>query len=113
MHSTFTRDQLLGLGMLSAVERTVDLIHGARGEQVDLSRIPLDDPETFRQIRSGETTGVFQIESRAQMQMLVRSRPQTLADIFIQVAIVRPGPITGGAVNPYLERRKASHRCQN
>lgn len=102
----FAKIDLLGLGMLSAVERTVDLIDGARGERVDLSRIPLDDPETFRQIRAAETTGVFQIESRAQMQMLVRSRPETLNDIFIQVAIVRPGPITGGAVHPYLERRK-------
>jgi error-prone DNA polymerase len=102
----FAKIDLLGLGMLSSVERTVDLIHGARGEQVDLSRIPLDDPKTFHQIRHGETTGVFQIESRAQMQMLVRSRPETLNDIFIQVAIVRPGPITGGAVHPYLDRRK-------
>jgi error-prone DNA polymerase len=102
----FAKIDLLGLGMLSAVERTVDLIHGASGERVDLSRIPLDDPETFRQIRAGETTGVFQIESRAQMQMLVRSRPEDLNDIFIQVAIVRPGPITGGAVHPYLERRR-------
>ena len=57
-------------------------------------------------IRAGDTTGVFQIESRAQMQMLVRSRPENLNDIFIQVAIVRPGPITGGAVHPYLDRRK-------
>lgn len=102
----FAKIDLLGLGMLSAVERTVETIHEARGERVDLSRIPLDDPETFRAIRSAETTGVFQIESRAQMQMLVRSQPQTLGDIFIQVAIVRPGPITGGAVNPYLERRR-------
>ena len=102
----FAKIDLLGLGMLSAVERTVELIHGARGEQVDLSRIPLDDAPTFEMIRSGDTTGVFQIESRAQMQMLVRSRPETLNDIFIQVAIVRPGPITGGAVHPYLERRK-------
>ncbi len=102
----FAKIDLLGLGMLSAVERTVDYIGEARGEHVDLSRIPLDDPETFEQIRSGETTGVFQIESRAQMQMLVRSRPENLNDIFIQVAIVRPGPITGGAVHPYLDRRK-------
>jgi error-prone DNA polymerase len=102
----FAKIDLLGLGMLSSVERTVDLIHGARGEMIDLSRIPLDDSETFRQIRAAETTGVFQIESRAQMQMLVRSQPQTLNEVFIQVAIVRPGPITGGAVNPYLERRK-------
>jgi error-prone DNA polymerase len=102
----FAKIDLLGLGMLSAVERTVETIHQLRGERVDLSRIALDDPETFRQIRAGDTTGVFQIESRAQMQMLVRSRPETLNDIFIQVAIVRPGPITGGAVNPYLERRR-------
>jgi error-prone DNA polymerase len=102
----FVKIDLLGLGMLSAVERTVDLIHGARGEQVDLSRIPLDDEQVFREIRAGETTGVFQIESRAQMQMLVRSRPETLNDIFVQVAIVRPGPIVGGAVHPYLDRRK-------
>ncbi|HEV7918660.1 MAG TPA: DNA polymerase III subunit alpha [Solirubrobacterales bacterium] len=102
----FVKIDLLGLGMLSAVERTVDLIHGARGETVDLSRIPLDDPEVFRDIQTAETTGVFQIESRAQMQMLVRSRPETLNDIFVQVAIVRPGPIVGGAVHPYLERRK-------
>jgi error-prone DNA polymerase len=102
----FVKIDLLGLGMLSAVERTVDLIHGARGEQVDLSRIPLDDPEVFEQIRSAETTGVFQIESRAQMQMLVRSKPENLNDVFVQVAIVRPGPIVGGAVHPYLERRK-------
>jgi error-prone DNA polymerase len=102
----FVKIDLLGLGMLSAVERTVDLIYSARGEQVDLSRIPLDDEEVFRQIRAGETTGVFQIESRAQMQMLVRSRPENLNDIFVQVAIVRPGPIVGGAVHPYLDRRK-------
>jgi error-prone DNA polymerase len=102
----FAKIDLLGLGMLSAVERAVETIDRLRGERIDLSRIPLDDPETFRQIRAGETTGVFQIESRAQMQMLVRSRPETLNDLFIQVAIVRPGPITGGAVHPYLERRK-------
>ncbi|MFY9264413.1 MAG: DNA polymerase III subunit alpha, partial [Solirubrobacterales bacterium] len=102
----FVKIDLLGLGMLSAVERTVDLIAGARGERVDLSRIPLDDPETFEQIRNAETTGVFQIESRAQMQMLVRSKPIDLNDVFVQVAIVRPGPIVGGAVHPYLERRK-------
>ena len=102
----FVKIDLLGLGMLSAVERTVELIHEARGEVVDLSRIPLDDPATFETIRSAETTGVFQIESRAQMQMLVRSQPQNLEDIFVQVAIVRPGPIVGGAVHPYLDRRK-------
>ncbi len=102
----FVKIDLLGLGMLSAVERTVDLIADARGEQVDLSRIPLDDEAVFEDIRRADTTGVFQIESRAQMQMLVRSRPEDLNDLIVQVAIVRPGPIIGGAVHLYLERRK-------
>ncbi|HUN78449.1 MAG TPA: DNA polymerase III subunit alpha [Solirubrobacteraceae bacterium] len=97
---------LLGLGMLSAVERCVDLIAEARGQVVDLSRIPYDDPETFRSIRRADTVGVFQIESRAQMQSLKRTQPRDLDDLTIQVAIVRPGPIQGGAVNPYIERRQ-------
>src|SRR4029078_2146148 len=73
---------------------------------LDLSRIPLDDRETFESIQAAETTGVFQIESRAQMQMLPRTRPASLEDITVQVALVRPGPILGGAVHPYIERRK-------
>jgi error-prone DNA polymerase len=97
---------LLGLGMLSAVERCVDEVEAAEGKTVDLSRIPLDDPETFRSIQAAETTGVFQIESRAQMQMLPRTHPETLDDLTVQVALVRPGPIQGGAVHPYIERRK-------
>jgi error-prone DNA polymerase len=97
---------LLGLGMLSAVERCVEEIDRTRGERVDLSRIPLDDPETYESIRAAETTGVFQIESRAQMQMLPRTRPRNLDDLTVQVALVRPGPIQGGAVHPYIERRK-------
>ncbi len=97
---------LLGLGMLSAVERCVDLIARSRGERVDLSRIPYDDPDTFRAIRRADTVGVFQIESRAQMQSLKRTLPRDLDDLTIQVAIVRPGPIQGGAVNPYIERRR-------
>jgi len=102
----FLKIDLLGLGMLSAVERTVTEIARVRNERIDLSRIPLDDPEVYRQIRAAETTGVFQIESRAQMQMLPRSRPENIEDLTVQVAIVRPGPIQGGAVHPYLERRK-------
>ncbi len=102
----FLKIDLLGLGMLSAVERAVVEIERARGERVDLSRIPLDDPETFESIRAAETTGVFQIESRAQMQMLPRTLPQDLDDLTVQVALVRPGPIQGGAVHPYIERRK-------
>jgi error-prone DNA polymerase len=102
----FLKIDLLGLGMLSAVERTVTEIARVRSERIDLSRIPLDDPEVYRRIRAAETTGVFQIESRAQMQMLPRSRPENIEDLTVQVAIVRPGPIQGGAVHPYLERRK-------
>ncbi|HWF36402.1 MAG TPA: DNA polymerase III subunit alpha [Solirubrobacteraceae bacterium] len=102
----FLKIDLLGLGMLSAVERTVELIARTRDERVDLSRIPYDDPATYECIQNADTTGVFQIESRAQMQSLRRTRPESLEDITIQVAIVRPGPIQGGAVNPYIERRQ-------
>ncbi len=102
----FLKIDLLGLGMLSAVERTVDLVARSRGEHLDLSRIPYDDPATYECIQNADTTGVFQIESRAQMASLRRTRPETLKDITIQVAIVRPGPIQGGAVNPYIGRRQ-------
>ncbi len=102
----FLKIDLLGLGMLSAVERCVDEVGRTRDERLDLSRIPPDDPETFESIRAAETTGVFQIESRAQMQMLPRTLPQDLDDLTVQVALVRPGPIQGGAVHPYIERRK-------
>ena len=102
----FLKIDLLGLGMLSAVERAVAMIAKTRDEHVDLSRIPYDDPATYECIQNADTTGVFQIESRAQMQSLRRTRPETLKDITIQVAIVRPGPIQGGAVNPYIERRQ-------
>ena len=102
----FLKIDVLGLGMLSAVERTVELIARTRGERIDLSRIPYDDPATYECIQSADTTGVFQIESRAQMASLRRTRPENLRDITIQVAIVRPGPIQGGAVNPYIARRQ-------
>ena len=103
----FLKIDLLGLGMLSAVEDCVSRIARTRGEVIDLSRIPLDDREVYAQVQEAETMGVFQIESRAQMQMLKRTRPETLDDLTVQVALVRPGPIIGGAVHPYIERRKA------
>jgi error-prone DNA polymerase len=103
----FLKIDLLGLGMLSAVERCVDEIARERGERIDLSRIPYDDKEVYARIQEAETMGVFQIESRAQMQMLKRTRPENLDDITVQVALVRPGPIIGGAVHPYIEHRKA------
>jgi len=102
----FLKIDMLGLGMLSAVERCVETIAHTRRERIDLSRIPFDDPDTFAAIQRADTVGVFQIESRAQMQSLRRTRPETLDDITVQVAIVRPGPIQGGAVNPYIQRRQ-------
>jgi error-prone DNA polymerase len=102
----FMKIDLLGLGMLSAVEDCVDRIARARGEVVDLSRIPLDDRGVYVEIQAADTVGDFQIESRAQMQSLLRTRPENLDDLTVQVALVRPGPIQGGAVHPYIERRQ-------
>jgi error-prone DNA polymerase len=102
----FLKIDLLGLGMLSAVERCVDEVGRTRGERLDLSRIDYEDRETFDSIQRAETTGVFQIESRAQMQMLPRTLPASLDDLTAQVALVRPGPIQGGAIHPYIERRR-------
>ena len=103
----FLKIDLLGLGMLSAVERCVDEIARARAEWIDLSRIDYGDERVYSEIQEAETMGVCQIESRAQMQMLKRTRPENLDDLTVQVALVRPGPIQGGAVHPYIERRKA------
>jgi error-prone DNA polymerase len=102
----FLKIDLLGLGMLSAVEECVDLIAQHRGERIDLSRVPLDDQDVFAEIQRADTVGCFQIESRAQMQVILRTRPETLDDITVQVALVRPGPIQGKAVHPYVERRQ-------
>jgi error-prone DNA polymerase len=102
----FLKIDLLGLGMLSAVEECVEQIALLRGKPIDLSRIPLDDPGVYREIQDADTVGLFQIESRAQMQSLLRTRPENLDDLTIQVALVRPGPIQGKAVHPYIERRQ-------
>ncbi|HEX6951337.1 MAG TPA: error-prone DNA polymerase [Gaiellaceae bacterium] len=102
----FLKIDLLGLGMLSAVEECVDLIARNRGERIDLSRVRLDDADVFEEIQRADTVGCFQIESRAQMQVILRTRPETIDDITVQVALVRPGPIQGKAVHPYVERRQ-------
>src|SRR5579862_7650603 len=102
----FLKIDLLGLGMLSAVEECIDLIARTRNEKIDLSRIPLDDADVFAEIQQADTVGCFQIESRAQMQVILRTRPENLQDITVQVALVRPGPIQGKAVHPYVERRQ-------
>ena len=102
----FLKIDLLGLGMLSAVEDCVDQIARLRGESIDLSRIPLDDARVYDEIQRADTVGVFQIESRAQMQSLLRTGPEHLDDLTVQVALVRPGPIQGKAVHPYIEHRQ-------
>jgi error-prone DNA polymerase len=102
----FLKIDLLGLGMLSAVEECVDAIARTRGETIDLSRIPLDDPAVYEEIQRADTVGDFQIESRAQMQSLLRTRPENLDDLTVQVALVRPGPIQGKAVHPYIDHRQ-------
>jgi error-prone DNA polymerase len=102
----FLKIDLLGLGMLSAVEDCVDQIARTHGEVIDLSRIPFDDEAVYDDIQRADTVGAFQIESRAQMQSLLRTKPQNLDDITVQVALVRPGPIQGKAVHPYIDARQ-------
>ncbi len=96
---------VLALGMLSAVRRCFDLLEAWSGRRMGIADIPRDDPATYRMIQRGDTVGVFQIESRAQMAMLPRLKPERFYDLVIEVAIVRPGPIQGDMVHPYLERR--------
>ncbi|QQX85242.1 error-prone DNA polymerase [Cupriavidus necator] len=97
---------ILALGMLSAIRRTLELVSEQRGEIFELHDIPAEDPETYAMICKADTVGVFQIESRAQMSMLPRLQPRTFYDLVIEVAIVRPGPVQGGMVHPYLRRRQ-------
>jgi error-prone DNA polymerase len=96
---------LLGLGMLAALEDSLEQIRRHEGCVVDLAHLPPDDPETYAMIRSADTIGTFQIESRAQMATLPRMRPERFYDLVVEVAIIRPGPITGKMVHPYLARR--------
>lgn len=97
---------VLALGMLSALQRCLQMTSRLRGRSLSLQDIPPNDEPTFEMIRRADTIGVFQIESRAQMSMLPRLRPREFYDLVIQVAIVRPGPIQGGMVHPYLRRRQ-------
>ena len=96
---------LLGLGMLAAIRRAFALVEGFRGTRWTLASVPAEDPAVYEMIGHGETMGVFQIESRAQMAMLPRMKPASYYDLVIEVAIIRPGPIQGDMVHPYLRRR--------
>jgi len=96
---------VLGLGMLTAIRRSFDLIQGFDGREYTLASVPAEDPVVYDMICAGDTMGVFQIESRAQMAMLPRLKPRCYYDLVIEVAIIRPGPIQGDMVHPYLRRR--------
>ena len=97
---------LLGLGMLAAIDETVQLIEHDCGTCVVLDSIPEQVPEVFEMLQAADTVGVFQVESRAQMQTLPKSKPSSLDDLVVEVAIIRPGPIQGNAVHPYLRRKQ-------
>src|SRR5271155_980946 len=96
---------LLGLGMMAVLEETIEIIRAHDGENVDLARLPANDPAVYGALQKADTVGMFQIESRAQMSCLPRLRPKCFYDVVVQVAIIRPGPIVGKMVHPYLKRR--------
>jgi error-prone DNA polymerase len=103
---SFMKVDVLALGMLTCMRKGLDLIAEHKGIELDLVTIPAEDPRTYAMIRKADTLGTFQIESRAQMSMLPRLKPRTYYDLVVQVAIVRPGPIQGDMVHPYLRRRE-------
>src|SRR5204862_3483293 len=96
---------LLGLGMMAVLEEAVPLIRRHEGVTIDYAKLPPDDPKVYGMLRAADTVGVFQVESRAQMATLPRMKPTHFYDLVVEVAIIRPGPIVGKMVNPYLERR--------
>jgi len=96
---------LLGLGMLAVLEESATLLRSHHGIEIDYAHLPPDDPAVYRMLRAADTVGVFQVESRAQMATLPRMRPERFYDLVVEVAIIRPGPIVGKMVNPYLARR--------
>ena len=97
---------LLGLGMLDALHRCVDLVRQAHGEELDLARIPQEESAVYDMLCRADSVGVFQVESRAQMATLPRIKPRCFSDLVVEVAIIRPGPIQGGSVHPYIRRRQ-------
>lgn len=108
----FMKVDVLGLGMLSCMRRAFNLLASHRALKLDLATIPEGDPATYTMIQEADTLGTFQIESRAQMSMLPRLKPSTFYDLVIQIAIVRPGPIQGNMVHPYLHRRENMERIE-
>ncbi|MEZ5404160.1 MAG: error-prone DNA polymerase [Bryobacteraceae bacterium] len=103
---------LLGLGMMAVLEECIDRVQGAYGETVDLAHLPPDDPRVYAALQSADTIGMFQVESRAQMSSLPRVRPRNFYDIVVQVALIRPGPIVGKMVHPYVRRRQGKEPAE-
>ena len=101
---------VLALGMLTCIRKCLDLLDAHHNRTLSLATVPREDPETYAMLRAGDSLGVFQVESRAQMNMLPRLRPREFYDLVIQVAIVRPGPIQGDMVHPYLKRRRGAEQ---
>jgi len=101
---------VLALGMLTCIRKCLDLLEDHHDRMLTLASVPREDPETYQMLRKGDSLGVFQVESRAQMNMLPRLRPREFYDLVIQVAIVRPGPIQGDMVHPYLKRRRGAEK---
>jgi error-prone DNA polymerase len=103
---------LLGLGMMAVLEESIQLIRTAYREEVDLAHLPQDDPLVYQALQNADTIGMFQVESRAQMSCLPRLRPEHFYDIVVQVAIIRPGPIVGQMLNPFLRRRQGREKAE-
>ncbi len=103
---------LLGLGMMAVLEETLERIRESYHEEVDLAQLPPDDPETYSALQRADTIGMFQVESRAQQAVLPRMRPERFYDIVVQVGIIRPGPIVGKMVHPYLKRRQGREAAE-
>ena len=104
---------LLGLGMLSALHYTIDLVAEHHGSTVDLGKLDLADPKVYDMLCEADAVGVFQVESRAQLATLPRLRPREFYDLVVEVALIRPGPIQGGSVHPYIRRRRGEEQWQH
>lgn len=103
---------LLGLGMMAVLRDTIELISVHHGEDLSLYKVPHDDPEVFEALQKGDTVGMFQVESRAQIAFLPKSKPKNFYDIVVQVAIIRPGPIVGKLLDSYIKRRQGSEKVE-
>jgi error-prone DNA polymerase len=104
---------LLGLGMLSALHYVIDLVREHHGVEVDMGRIDLEDANVYEMLQRADSVGVFQVESRAQMATLPRLKPRVFYDLVVEVALIRPGPIQGGSVHPYIRRRNGTEQWEH